>query len=389
MLLRLLLVLLCVACGPNREESNAGAGIGSFALGTCELPAVADCEGCLEFDFARRLGETGEHPGILFGASGMLRVVQDSLERYWIGQGDELAVFDADGTFVTKVGRAGEGPMEFSAVRPIGVDANGRVHVLDNRNKRVTAIREDFSVAGETVVPGGFVRDMVVFSPETSTSGQYVLQTWISSLDRIGLALHRLSADGRIVSSFGPRPTSASGPMTPMLMERELALHPIGTVFSADRLAYVVEAWASDGSRVGKLSGPTLDNGFTREPGPWTLDNPPSNTLRDIHVDRDGRLWVMLVYRRPNWEDLVVEKTRSTGQVYLEYPEGGPGSLFRTRVEVIDVQACVVRASGWFEHTSIGYFLLREEDETPSVTGLAYSPLGEPFVEIWDIKASR
>ena len=312
------------------------------------------------------------------------------------GKGKNSKVFDADGTFVATVGRAGEGPLEFSAVRLIGADSNRRVHVLDNENKRVTALNEDFSLAGETLVPGGFVRDMVVLSPETSTSGQYVLQTWITNLDQAGLALHRLSADGQIVSSFGPRPTGASGPATPVLMERELALDSTGTVFSASKLAYVGEAWASDNSRAGKLSGPDLDDGLRGEPGPWSLDNPPWNTLRDIHVDRDGRLWVMLVYRRPDWEDFVIEKIRPTGQVYLEFPEGGPGSLFRTRVEMIDVQACAVRASGWFDHQSIGfdhqsidYFLLRNEGETPSVTGLAYNALGEPFVEVWDIRVSR
>ena len=381
-------LLFAVACGPGRTDSNAGAGIGSFALGTCELPAVADCEGCLEFDFALRLGETDDHPGFLVEATSMLRIVQDPLERYWIGQGEELKVFDADGAYVGKVGRAGEGPLEFSAVRLIGADSARRIHVLDNRNKRVTVLNTDFSLAAETLVPGGFVRDMVVFSPETSTSGKYVLQTWISSLDQIGLPLHRLSADGEILSSFGPRPTIASGPMTPVLMERELALHPSGTVLSASKLNYVIEAWMSDNSRAGSLTGPDLDDGLRGEPGPSTLDNPPWNTLRDIHVDRDGRLWVMLVYRRPDWEDLVVERTRPTGQVYLEYPQG-PGSVFRTRVEMIDVQACSVRASGWFDHPSVGWFLLGDESGTTSITGLAHSPVGEPFVEIWDIRVPR
>ena len=72
----------------------------------------------------------------------------------------------------------------------------------------------------------------------------------------------------------------------------------------------------------------------------------------------------MLSYRRSNWQDLVIEKTRPTGQIYLEYLEDDPGSLFRTRVEMIDVQACAVRASGWFDHPSIGYFLLHDEGET-------------------------
>lgn len=34
----------------------------------------------------------------------------------------------------------------------------------------------------------------------------------------------------------------------------------------------------------------------------------------------------------------------------------GPGSLFRTRVEVIDIQGCSVRVSGWFDHPAAGYF---------------------------------
>ncbi|MDE2874125.1 MAG: 6-bladed beta-propeller [Gemmatimonadota bacterium] len=379
-------VLLVVACDPDRGESNAGAGTGSFALATCELPAVADCEGCLDFELAHRLGETGDDPGFLVGVTSMLRVVRDPRGRYWIGQGEEIKVFDADGAFVAKVGRAGEGPLEFSAVRLIGVDSNGRVHVLDNRNKRVTALNADFTLADETSVPGGFVRDMVMPSRETSTSGRYVLQTWISSLDRVGLALHRLGADGRIVSSFGPRPTSASGPMTPMLMRRELALHSNDTVLSASLSNYVVEAWASDNSRVGKLSGPDLDDGLRREPGrSTTLDHPPWNRLRDIHIDQEGRLWVMLFYRRTDWEDLVIEKARPTGELYLEYLQG-PGSVFRTRVEVIDIQACAVRASGWFDHPVVGYFLMDDtESGTVAITSLTYSPVGEPFVEVWDI----
>ena len=392
LMLSLLPVLLfVVACDPDRGELNAGAGTGSFALATCELPAVADCEGCLDFELAQRLGETGDHPGFLVGVTSMLRVVRDRRERYWIGQGEEIKVFDADGAFVGKVGRAGEGPLEFSVVRLIGADSNGRVHVLDNRNKRITVLNADFSLADETSVPGGFVRDVVMPSPETSTSGRYVLQTWIPNLDRIGLALHRLGADGRIGSSFGPRPTSASGsgPMTPILMERELALHSNGTVFSASLFDYVVEAWAGDNSQVGELSGPDLDDGLRGElEQSTTLANPPWNRVRDIHVDRDGRLWVMLVYRRPDWEDLVTEKVLPTGEVYLEYPQG-LGSVYRTRVEVIDVQACSVRASGWFDHMRRGFFLMDAESETMAVTSLAYSPVGEPFVEIWDIGLSR
>ena len=385
----LLPIMWCLACDPGRARSKAGAGTGSFALGTCEVPPIAECEGCLEFDLAHRLGETDDHPGFLVPATGMLRVMKDPLGRYWVGQGEELKVFDADDTFVATVGRKGEGPLEFSSVRPIGVDSNRRVHVLDNGNKRVTTLHPDFSLAGETLVPGGFVRDMVVLSPETSTSGRYVLQTWISHIDQIGLALHRLTGGGRIISSFGPRPTVASGPTTPMLMERELALSSTGTVFSADRLEYVVEAWAGDNSRVGALSGPDLDDGLRGEPGAArSLDNPPWNTLRDIHVDHNGRLWVMLVYRRPDWEDFVIERIRPTGQVYLEYPQGG-GSVYRTRIEMIDVQACAVSASGWFDHLSPGFFLLSDEGETASVTALTYSPLGEPFVEVWDIRASR
>ena len=157
------------------------------------------------------------------------------------------------------------------------------------------------------------------------------------------------------------------------------------TVFSANIFDYVVEVWAGDNSQVGGLSGPDLDDGLRGELGQsTTLANPPWNRLRDIHVDRDGRLWVMLVYRRPEWEDLVTEKVLPSGEVYLEYPQG-PGSVYRTRVEVIDVQACSVRASGWFDHMRVGFFLMDADNETMAITSLTYSPVGEPFVEVWDI----
>ena len=80
MLSLLPVLLIVIACDPDRKESNAGAGTGSFALATCELPAVADCEGCLDFELAQRLGEAGDHPGFLVGATSMLRVVRDRRE---------------------------------------------------------------------------------------------------------------------------------------------------------------------------------------------------------------------------------------------------------------------------------------------------------------------
>ena len=320
----------------------------------------------------------------------MQHVVQDRLGRYWVGQSDEIALFAANGRFLTTIGREGQGPLEFLRAHPFHVDSWNRVHVLDTGNMRVSVIREDLSLFEDTAIPAGYISDIVA---ESGTE-HYIIQSWIPSAERLGFPLHRLSG-GTIVSSFGVSPVVDSdrlpdqGLLNDFAAQRELTLSVGGNVVSAHIWDYIVEFWAEDGSRIGRLSGSALDDGLRGEPGPWSINNPPWHGIRDIWVDRHDRLWVLLVYRRPDWEDRVIEVVRPDGGIGLDFPEG-LSAVYRSRIEVVDPFACSTIASGWFEEGSLGKFVRTGPfGDTASVTKGSYGPLGDPFVDVWNVSLDR
>ena len=367
-----------------------GLGAGSFLDGTCELAQRAACEACIEFDLALRLGSEGEGPGLLTGSPTMQDVVQDRLGRYWVGQSDEIALFASNGEFLATIGREGQGPLEFLRARPFHLDSLNRVHVLDTNNMRLSVIGEDLSLAGETAIPAGYLSDIV----GERSAERYVIQSWIPSAERFGFPLHRLS-DGEIVSSFGVSPVADGArrldqePLDAFAAQRELALGVGGNVVSAHLWDYIVESWSEDGSRNGKLLGRTLDDGLRGEPGPWSINNPPWHGVRDIWVDRDDRLWILLAYRRLDWEDRVIEVIQPNGDVGLEFPEG-LSSVYRSRVEVVDPLDCYTIASGWFEDGLLGRFVRGGPlGDTASVAKASYGPGGDPLVDVWNVSLVR
>ena len=377
--------LALAACTADARDD--GQGTGSFTEGSCGVPEVSACEGCIEFRREVRLGAEGGDPGLLVGVAGMLSVARDTGDRYWVGQADQIAVFESNGTFAATVGRSGQGPLEFARVRAFSVDDRNRVHVVDNGNRRISVIEQDFSLGGETTFPA-VIEEIVAFRDGNGeTSAGYIFQSWMPSPERIGLPLHLLEGD-EVTSSFGVVAEAATAP-TPLDLvtaRRALAVDPAGTVYSAELAHYVVEAWTEAGSRLGRMEGPPLDDGLRGEPGPWTLDNPPEHSLRDISFDAEGRLWVILVYRRPDWRDRVVERVEPNGAVRLEFPQG-VSAVFRSRVEVIDLASCASLASGWFEDGSLGFFVRTAAvPPSPSVTSLGEGAVGDPLVDVWRLQ---
>lgn len=82
----------------------------------------------------------------VFGA--VTGVVVDADGRIWVadGQASEIRVFGPEGTFLRRVGRAGEGPGEFRNISGLALAPDG-VGALDGQLGRVTVFRPDGGVA--------------------------------------------------------------------------------------------------------------------------------------------------------------------------------------------------------------------------------------------------
>ena len=178
-------------------------------------------------------------------------------------------------------------------------------------------------------------------------------------------------------------------PLDAFAAERELALSVDDNVVSARVWHYIVELWSEDGYRMGKLSGPSLDDGLRGEPGPWSISNPPWHGVRDIWVDQNNRLWVLLIYRRPDWEERVMEVIQRNGDVALGFPQG-VSSVYRSRIEIVDLFDCRTIASGWFEEGALGRFVRgTTAGDTVAVTKSSVGPGGVPLVDVWNVGVVR
>lgn len=167
------------------------------------------------------------------------------------------------------------------------------------------------------------------------------------------------------------------GPFLPPTRQATSSRRPTGSTF--------VSAWRQDGSRIGRFAGPPLGNGPLR--GGWSDDNPPGHHVRDVRVDAENRVWILLEFRRPDWREGVVERVMSNGDVQLRLADG-PQQVYRFRVDVVDPRTCTALASQWLDHTdTFGEFV--GGGDGVAVSELVHGEAGDPLVNIWSMVLAR
>lgn len=361
-----------VGCGPQTPDA------GFFFSGECRLDrAVADsCTSCIQLDLATTLGATDD-AGFLTDRGTLGDIVRDDSGRYWVGQRDQVKLFDSTGIFLGAVGRAGQGPMEFAFAQPMHTDSLGRVHVFDNRNARVSIISPDLTLYEERRLPATAVLAMT----PVADGNRYAIQAWLP--ERIGFPIH-IVGDGEIANSLGAGPESEHDVegLSSFTAQRRLTTGPRGNIFSSHYYDYIIEAWSEDGLRLGRLNGPVLHDG-PRTPGPWTWENPPWNQIHDIMVDASSRAWIVFRYRRPDWRDGMVELPGPRGQVLLAPVDGRLSSYYHSRIDVVDLQTCTTLASRWHDGVLMTFVA---EDMVSEVT---YDDDGREVVKVWRLTYAR
>lgn len=358
-----------VACAEEVREPDSFFGDG------CVLDMEAPlCEDCIEFAHVTRLGSDEMGPGFLVDDGTMDNVVRDSLGNYWVGQGEQIKVFDSDGAFLRTVGRRGDGPMEFGRAAPRHVDGLGRVHVFDNQHQRVSVIGEGLTLVEEKRVPAA------VSSMAPLDDGErYVVQNTLGSPGREGFLIHIVDGSG-VLKSFEAGEEVDEEPSLHSPTDLRLAARLDGTVFTARRLEYVIEAWSQEGARLGGLRGEPLMNSATFRLEPISADNPLPNTVGWIRSDSDGLLWVSLLVRRSGWLDTLIPDPSGEGLV-----EPGPEDItgiFQGRLDVIDLAACTLVASQLHDQ-----MLLLLEDRT--VLGYGMTELGSSTLDVLRVWLDR
>ncbi len=211
-------------------------------------------------------------------------------------------MFDSAGRYVTAFGRRGHGPGEFvSAVVGVLVGPGDTVHVFDARGllylfaptlRFVRSVRLD----GRYLTSHGFVlRD-----------GRLLLNTQITTPDRIGWPMHVLDRHGQAILSFGAdRPIVTRGSTD---FFRAVAIAPgDSAVWIAQTRVYTMSRWGLDGRK--RLEVEVVDIPWMAPPPEMSGDArsshamPPAGSGAGVaHEDRDGHLWVFGTVPDPKWQ---------------------------------------------------------------------------------------
>lgn len=120
-----------------------------------------------------------------------------------------VKVFAQDGTLDATIGRLGDGPGEFRSPTSLGVDARGRLTVLDQLHGRVSTFTRDGEYVDAFQLHGGAMGGMAVFSDGT----RLVIGALLADDDeelRSPYLVHIFDLRGERTASFGRRPTPRS-----------------------------------------------------------------------------------------------------------------------------------------------------------------------------------
>ena len=359
------------ACAPETAVPR------TFAEGCTMDISTVRCQDCIQFGYEARLGSV-DGPGFLEPRGGIEAVVRDLDGNYWVGQGEKINVYAPGGNYLAAVGREGEGPLEFRYARPLHADARGRVHIFDISNMRISVV--DLLEQGQVALVDAQGLPAAINSIVPIDDGErYVIQAWLRTPGERASPLHLVEA-GEIVRSLGSV-DSADQPESAYeaSFQLHLAASTEGELFLARARDYLIESWALDGSFRGRVEGiPALDDGRRGETGAaYAPENPPWNSLVDIHVDTGGMLWVLLWFRRADWRDRSEEIVYPDGEVAVAPRDMVPSNWYRSRIDVIDPASCAVVASAWHDEVFVGF--VADGYMAAGVT----AEMGSPHIDIY------
>lgn len=304
-------------------------------VGWSLLPAQAEglsartqevCPDCIRLTQTVVLGDV-EGPGYVNHAGSAVR---DSLGRYWLGQyHDMIKVFDAKGKFVRTVGRRGAGPGEFDNPHPVFTDASGRVHVIDVGVRRETIFRPDFALDTIRRFPVGAEN----LAPLADGQG-FVANSAVQSIQALGHPLH-VVRNSQVLRSFGGTNSGVTDPLR--MPPHVVTVDRGGRIYSAAQNQFMVDVWTEDGRKVTTFRGPPLRDD---DPDALPADRArgvPRSAIAALSVDRQQRLWILVVRPRADWRDHMNSQVLASGITAFSPIDGDISGIYWTEVIVVDL----------------------------------------------------
>ena len=263
----------------------------------------------------------------------------------------ELYFAGRDGAIARRLGRTGEGPGEYKIPMHV-MEVDSLFLIADLGLNRITYLRKASLEFDHTVpIPARVAGATPVAFPD----GSYVMWGPGYSRATAGHGLHHVSADGRVLRSFGP----PVGRGTPVLARSGNTAVWIGFK------DYRIEKWSIEGDLLAVF---IREADWVKPSDDWTKPGDRITSLSGLREDEDGLMWVHT-------------NVRKKAVMGLD-PEAATAESI---IEVLDLSALTVfaqlRMSGRKEVAVDGSgFYLR---------GIRDSPIGLRLWDIWTFRLLR
>lgn len=305
-----------------------------------DQPSCAACT--IELTPVVTLGDR-DGGGLLYQQS---TLATDSRGRYYVSANMDpaIVVFDAKGRFLQKIGKRGQGPGEFRDRPFIYFSAGDTLYAADIG--RITVFAPDYRLV--RTIPLETSGSSIAFIK----SGTFVVAGTSRSRDLIGFPMHLVSADGKVIRSFG----SESGRQdlgAPQTGLRSVAPASGDRVWSADPYAYVLERWNPRGAR---------DLTVRRE-APWFPPNLPSRgtprrerpppRLRAVQEEPDGTLLALARVPDRDWKLHPPSRVGPGGATYTS--DSLLHKLYDSVIEVLDPAKRTLLVRKVFRENFVGF----------------------------------
>lgn len=294
-----------------------------------------------------------------------------------------VAVFDQRGRFLGRLGRKGEGPGEFMGVGQIRVGRGDTVRIYDHWNPRVTVFSPELELVGtrKMTLPVGGGTNGLVELPD----GRLVTQRPFAIPEYAGFPVHLMSADGKILLSFG---SEEENPGYRLGQER-LMWHTIASasddrVWVAPTTRYSIGLWDLSGRMLAKLD--RAPSWFPPHPdSPFGIDydnpnSPPHPGIIGLWQDSEGRLWTLTYVADEHYQEALGPVQGIGGELRAVTNEQRYSD---TMVEVLDPQSGELIASRRID-ASLNMFAAISK--TGRVAAYREDERGFPYVDVWDLR---
>lgn len=233
--------------------------------------------------------------------------------------GDHVLVFDADGTFLRRIGRRGEGPGELMSLRAFAVVDDGTFVILDSGRGVILKFDWTGQLLDE-VRPQGWAPIGTGVELVSMGEARAVYQAAFRGGDREGYPLHLINLEsGAMEASFG----SETGEFD-INRERDLAVvqarGPDGSIWMARNRAYRIELWEPENRLTLSMRRDVAwfpDALVDLENAHGGLPRAPEPVLFAVAAD-DSLLWVMIGRADERWAEAEADDYQMEYDTFIE-----------------------------------------------------------------------